>query len=150
MKVMTIILLALIASFANPASATDVGISVSIGQPSFYGRLDVSDYPQPQVIYLQPRMVERVARDHKPIYLHVPPGYARNWRRHCDEYDACGERVYFVKDSWYDREYAPSYREQHHDNEYGHSYRHYNNYQNDHYKRGEYSNDDNHDEDDDY
>lgn len=36
----------------TPALAADVGISVSIGQPGFYGRLDIGDYPQPQVIYV--------------------------------------------------------------------------------------------------
>lgn len=129
MKVISFVLFALIASFANIATAADVGVSVSIGQPGFYGRLDVGDYPQPQVIYLQPRVIERVARNREPIYLRVPPGYARNWRRHCDEYDACGERVYFVQDNWYNHEFAPRYREQHHDyeNDHGDGYSNHNN-----------------------
>ena len=36
---------ALIAATA-PSLATDVGVSISIGQPGFYGRIDVGDYPQ--------------------------------------------------------------------------------------------------------
>jgi len=24
-----------------------------------------------------------------PVYLHVPPGHAKNWRKHCREYNAC-------------------------------------------------------------
>jgi hypothetical protein len=34
-------------------------------------------------------------------YQQVPPGHARNWRKHCREYNACGERVYFVQNDWY-------------------------------------------------
>jgi hypothetical protein len=32
----------------------------------------------------------------QPIYLHVPPGHAKDWRKHCRKYDACGQPVYFV------------------------------------------------------
>lgn len=95
----------------TPALAADVGVSVSIGQPGFYGRLDVGDYPPPLLIYQQPRYVQRSAVEREPIYLRVPPGHAKNWRKHCYKYDACGERVYFVRDSWYQREYVPRYQE---------------------------------------
>lgn len=101
------------ATFATPTFAADVGVSVSIGQPGFYGRLDIGGYPQPQVIYRQPIMVERVPMDREPVYLRVPPGHAKHWSKHCREYNACGERVYFVRDNWYNREYAPRYQEQH-------------------------------------
>lgn len=97
------------------ALAADVGVSVSIGQPGFYGQLDIGDYPQPQVIYRQPMMVERVPMDRPPVYLRVPPGYAKHWSKHCREYNACGERVFFVRDSWYNREYVPRYQGQHRD-----------------------------------
>jgi hypothetical protein len=40
-----------------------------------------------------------------PIYLHVPPGHAKHWKKHCHEYHACGRPVYFVKSA----EYAPGY-----------------------------------------
>lgn len=105
---------ALIAS-ATPALAADVGVSVRIGEPGFYGRLDIGGYPQPQVIYRRPMVIHRVHVDRDPIYLRVPPDHARNWRRYCRRYDACGERVYFVRNSWYNREYVPRYREQHRD-----------------------------------
>lgn len=105
-----------IANITTSALAADVGVSVNIGQPGFYGRLDIGDYPQPQVIYRQPRVIESLSVEERPpIYLHVPPGHAKHWDRHCREYDACGERVYFVRDDWYNREYAPRYREQHRD-----------------------------------
>ena len=104
-----------VASIATPALAADVGVSVSIGEPGFYGRLDIGDFPQPQVIYRQPIVVERMPMDRPPIYLRVPPGHAKHWRKHCHEYNACGERVFFVRDNWYNREYAPRYRERHRD-----------------------------------
>lgn len=96
-----------------PAFGADVGVSISIGQPGFYGRLDIGDYYEPPVIYSRPRIIQRVATVRPPIYLRVPPGHAKNWRRHCREYHACGERVYFVQDNWYNNEYVPRYREQH-------------------------------------
>ena len=46
--------------------------------------------------------------------MHVPHRHARNWRRHCSRYNACDERVYFVRDNWYNREYVPRYQERHH------------------------------------
>jgi hypothetical protein len=101
------------AAAAAPALAADVGVSINIGEPGFYGRLDIGGYPQPQLMYPQPIMIERVQLDRPPIYLRVPPGHAKDWKKHCREYNACGERVYFVQDNWYNREYAPRYREHH-------------------------------------
>ena len=98
-----------------PALAADVGVSISIGQPGFYGQIDIGGYPPPQVIYREPRVIYRAAMNRPPIYLHVPPGHARNWRKHCREYNACGERVYFVQNNWYDRQYVPQYQRQHRD-----------------------------------
>ena len=112
------------ATIATPALAADVGVSVSIGQPGFYGRLDIGGYPPPQVIYRQPMIVQQVPRDRPPIYLRVPPGHAKHWEKHCREYNACGERVYFVQDNWYRHDYVPYYQNQkrdHRDN--GHNER---------------------------
>lgn len=103
------------ATVTTPALAADVGVSVSIGQPGFYGRLDIGGYPQPQVIYRQPIAIQRVPVNRPPIYLRVPPGHAKHWSKHCREYNACGERVYFVQDNWYNREYVPRYQQQHRD-----------------------------------
>lgn len=102
-----------LAAATLPALAADVGVSVSIGDPGFYGRIDIGNYPQPQVIYRQPMIIERVPMDRPPIYLRVPPGHAKHWSKNCHKYNACNERVYFVQDNWYNREYAPRYREQH-------------------------------------
>lgn len=104
------------ATFTATAVAADVGVSVSIGQPGFYGQIDIGDFPQPRVLYAQPRIIERgMSMNRPPIYLRVPPSHAKNWKRHCHEYHACGERVLFVRNDWYEREYAPRYREKHGD-----------------------------------
>jgi hypothetical protein len=99
------------ASATTPARAADVGVSVTLGQPGFYGRIDIGDYPQPQLLYSQPRMIRRGPSGREPIYLHVPPGHAKNWRRHCATYNACDERVYFVREGWYNKQYVPRYQE---------------------------------------
>ncbi len=98
-----------------PALAAVVGVSISIGQPGFYGQIDIGGYPPPRILYREPRVIYRAATSRPPIYLHVPPGHARNWRKHCREYNACGERVYFVQNTWYEREYVPRYQQQHRD-----------------------------------
>jgi hypothetical protein len=36
----------------------------------------------------------------QPIYLYVPPGHQKNWGKHCARYNACGQRVYFVREDW--------------------------------------------------
>ena len=95
----------------TPILAADMGASLTIGQPGFYGRLDIGDYPQPAVIYRRPVVIERVPVDRPPVYMHVPPGQAKHWAKHCRKYNACDERVYFVQDSWYSREYVPRYQE---------------------------------------
>lgn len=96
-----------------PSFAADVGVSVTIGQPGFYGRLDLGDFPPPQVLYPQPVIIAPVPVDRPPIYLRVPPGQAKHWGRYCGRYNACGERVFFVRDEWYRHEYAPRYQERH-------------------------------------
>lgn len=103
------------AGLSVPAAATDVGVSISVGEPGFYGRIDIGGYPPPPVIYRRPVIIERVTVERPPIYLRVPPGHAKHWRKHCYKYGACGERVLFVRDEWYTREYVPRYREHRHD-----------------------------------
>lgn len=110
-----IVLAATSAAGTLPALAAEVGVSVSIGQPGFYGHVDIGGYPRPQLIYRQPVLVERVPVARPPIYLNVPPGQAKHWRRYCGAYGACGERVYFVRNNWYEREYVPRYQAYHND-----------------------------------
>lgn len=105
---------------AGPAVAAHVGVSVSVGEPGFFGQLNLGDVPQPPaLIYSRPMVIHRdSAFGDVPIYLHVPPGYERHWARHCAEYHACGRPVYFVRDDWYNRVYVPRHR--HDDGDRGH------------------------------
>src|SRR5438105_2734561 len=107
--------LAALAAVSTSAFAADVGVSVQIGEPGFYGRIDIGGAPPPRVIYREPIVIQpaRVEVVQEPIYVRVPPGHAKNWRKHCHRYNACGRPVYFVQDSWYNNEYAPHYRERH-------------------------------------
>lgn len=94
---------------AGSAGAADVGVSVSVGDSGFYGRIDVGTMPKPPpVVYAQPVVVQReaVVVERAPVYLRVPPGHAKHWSKHCREYNACGERVYFVQERWYNEHYA--------------------------------------------
>lgn len=94
------------------AFATDIGVSVSIGEPGFYGRLDIGNFPHPPLIFPKPVIIHPGAAL-PPAYLRVPPGHQKNWRKHCHKYNACGQPVYFVQESWYLNEYAPRYRGKH-------------------------------------
>ena len=106
-------LLCMTASVVAPTVAADVTVSVSVGQPGFYGRIDIGDFPQPQLVYLEPVFVHRVAVAPEPVYLIVPPGHAKHWDKHCARYQACGHPVYFVQESWYNDVYIPRYQERH-------------------------------------
>ena len=99
-----------------PAQAnTNVGVSVSIGQPGFQGRIDIGNYPQPVLMYPQPVVIQPapVAVVRQPIYMNLPPGHAKNWGKHCHRYAACDQPVYFVQNDWYERTYVPEYRRRH-------------------------------------
>jgi hypothetical protein len=80
------------------AGNTNVGVSVSVNQPGFYGRVDIGN-AQPPVIYEQPVIIQQppVAVVRRPIYLRVPPGHERRWAQYCGRYQACGQPVYFVR-----------------------------------------------------
>lgn len=92
----------------------DVGVSVQIGQPGFYGRIDLGDAPRPRLIYAEPVLIHRAPRVvYAPVYLRVPPGHERHWRKHCSRYDACGRPAYFVREDWYQRDYVPHYNDRH-------------------------------------
>ena len=94
----------------SAALAADVGVSISIGQPGFYGRIVLGDAPPPRVIYTAPVIIQRREVMRSPIYLRVPPGHEKNWGKYCGKYKACGQPVYFVQNDWYERDYAPRYR----------------------------------------
>lgn len=98
---------ALAALMVLPAQATDIGVSVQIGQPGVYGRIDIGSYPQPVLVMPRPVVIVQpavVVAPAQPVYMWVPTGHRKNWRRHCNDYGACGVPVYFVQDSWYDQQ----------------------------------------------
>ena len=91
----------------------DVGVSIAIGDPNFYGRIDIGDMPRPQIVLPEPIWVQPVAVRPAPVYMRIPPGHQKHWDKHCMEYNACGVPVYFVKDDWYSNTYAPAYKAKH-------------------------------------
>jgi hypothetical protein len=100
------IVLALTATLlAGAAQATDVGVSVQIGQPGFYGRIDIGSAPPP-VVMREPIWVQRRPVHVEPVYMRIPPGHQKNWSKHCARYNACGTPVYFVREDWYQERYS--------------------------------------------
>jgi len=97
---------ALAAHAATPVINLSIGGEIS---PGVYGQVQFGNAPPPPVLYAEPRIIVRqpAVEVLPPIYLHVPPGHARNWAKHCRHYNACNRQVYFVRS----REYEPGYRE---------------------------------------
>lgn len=60
-------------ALASSALAGDVGVSISVGQPGFYGRIDIGDGPRPRVLYAEPIVVEPVRSGvvRRPAYWDV-------------------------------------------------------------------------------
>jgi hypothetical protein len=111
--------LAVLSFAAAPSAlaAVDVGVGVTIREPGVYGRIEIGNgAPPPPVIYRQPVIVAPppvvvhqpavVVAPQPPLYLYVPPGHAKHWRKHCYKYDACGRQVYFVREEWVQTEYV--------------------------------------------
>jgi len=111
------LLFAVLLSAATLPAAAEVGVSVTIGQPGFYGHIELGDFPRPRLIFPEPVLIQPVpvAFGVQPLYLRVPAGHEKHWSRHCRKYNACGRPVYFVEDGWYNTVYVPHYREHHRD-----------------------------------
>ena len=133
------LIVAIITAVAAPAVAGDVSVSIGVSQPGFFGQINIGGIPRPPVIYAQPVVSPGapIVVGAEPIYLHVPAGHEKHWRKHCAEYHACGRPVYFVRDDWYQKEYAP----RHHDHDADHA--DYRRHDRDH----EHGHDDGHDRD---
>ena len=112
MKSLSVITATLLA-VSTPSLASDIGVSVTIGQPGFYGHIDLGDFHAPALVYRQPVVIYPGYGGWAPAYLRVPSGHYRNWDKHCGRYNACGRPVYFVRDSWYNDVYAPRYLQHH-------------------------------------
>ena len=96
-------------AFAAFTAHAQTDVSVSIGgviQPGVYGRLEIGSRPPPPVYYPQPVVIVKqpVTVVQQPIYMHVPPGHARKWSKHCHKYNACNQPVYFVKNEYHDHD----------------------------------------------
>jgi|SRR5450432_3663096 len=110
MRVIT--LAAIMYAGIGSAHAGDLDIRVMLsGQvaPGVYGQVQFGSDRPPPVVYAQPMLIEPQVAPPPPVYLHVPPGHARNWRRHCHEYRACDRPVYFVRSQEYEPEYQRHY-----------------------------------------
>ena len=113
-----------IGAAVSPARAQNVSINATISGevvPGVYGQVVLGNQPPPPVVYAQPVVAVQApvvigAPPVEPIYLHVPPGHAKNWRKHCQEYHACNRPVYFVRSA----EYESGYRPDHDHHEHGH------------------------------
>ena len=90
------------------AASAQVGVSVNVGEPGFFGQVDIGGAPPPELVAAQPVVIAPAPEfvGAPPIYLHVRPGYEGDWRHHCFEYNACGRPVYFVSDNWYNQVYV--------------------------------------------
>lgn len=119
-----LLLASLLAAGIGLAQAQGVSVNAVItGQvvPGVYGRVVIGNAPPPPVVYQQPMFVEPApvgVAPPEPIYLHVPPGHAKNWRKHCHEYNACNRPVYFVRSA----EYEPGFDRAKWDREHGHDH----------------------------
>lgn len=107
-RTLGVLALALAAPLAAHAQV-GVGVSITLAQPGVYGRIDLGNAPPPPVVVQQPVLVAPGPAPVAPVYLWVPPGHQRHWRKHCAEYHACGVPVYFVQEDWVHREYEPRF-----------------------------------------
>jgi len=97
---------------STTALATNVGVSVTIGDPGYRGRIDIVNVPPPQLVFPEPVIIETVPVGvvRQPVYVYVPVTEAKEWRKYCKKYKACGQPVYFVQETWYNEVYVPEYK----------------------------------------
>lgn len=115
----------LILPLADSALAGDLGINVVVAgeiAPGVYGQVEIGNRPPPTVVYASPVIIKADPRYARavPVYLHVPPGHAKNWSKHCSKYNACGRKVYFVKSQEYEPEYQREHSHDHEHNDHDH------------------------------
>ncbi len=104
-------------ALASAPAQTSVGVSIGINQPGVYGRIDIGNFQPPQVVYAQPVIITppSVVVQQPPVYMYVPPGHQKHWAKHCARYNACGQPVYFVQESWVRERYNQSHGREDHD-----------------------------------
>jgi len=116
---------------ATAATASSAGVTVSVGEPGFYGVISIGNAPAPVLINPQPVIIQQ-GPVVEPLYVRVRPNEQKNWRKSCRKYNACNRPVYFVDHGWYQNSYSPYYREhraeyRQHDNRNNNHNRRYNN-----------------------
>lgn len=97
---------------ASPAFSADVGALGGLGEPGFFGQIDIRRNTKPQVVFPEPVVVQHAdgSSTVEPVYLRVPADHAKEWPKYCEKYKACDKRVYFVDDDWYNKVYVPEYK----------------------------------------
>jgi hypothetical protein len=97
---------------AGVGHAGDLNIRIILAghiAPGIYGQVDLGDEAPPPLVYAEPVLVVPVARPLPPVYLYVPTGHVRYWRRYCHQYNACSRPVYFVRPPEYEPGYVGGY-----------------------------------------
>ncbi len=100
-----------VASGAAGAADTEaVAMITGAVTPGVYGRVDAARKPCRRSS-MNSRCSSSAPRSNKgvvePVYLHVPPDHAKNWKKYCSQYKACDKPVYFVKSAEYEPGYEP-------------------------------------------
>lgn len=100
-------MLGLALAIPQHALADDLGIKVILEKeiaPGVYGRVELGNDSHPATYYPRPTIIIADSRYAKarPVYLHVPPGHAKHWGKHCQKYNACDRPVYFIRSTEYD------------------------------------------------
>ena len=147
----SILIVPALAAAATCVQAQNVSVNAVItGQvvPGVYGQVVIGNAPPPPVVYEQPVVAEPPpvvygAPPVQPLYLHVPPGHAKHWDKHCREYHACGRPVYFVRSA----EYEPGFDMERWQKEHGHEHGHGHGHDRDDHEHGHDRDDRDHDHD---
>jgi hypothetical protein len=111
---------ALVVAAGTAATSAHAQVSVTINPPGVYGRIVLGGLPPPPLLFPQPVIVRPVpvAVHAQPVYLYVPQGHARDWHHHCHRYQACNQRVYFVREEWVRERHAMARGHHHHHHGY--------------------------------
>jgi hypothetical protein len=134
---------------AQVGRAGDLGINVILsGQvaPGVYGQVRLGNTSPPPLVYAQPMLIVPQDAPPPPVYLHVPPDHARNWRKHCREYNACNRPVYFIRSA----EYEPDYEQRRHDRQDDHHHDREDDHGHDHERRDDHERHDDREHHDDH
>lgn len=105
--------------------ADDLGINVVLEgeiKPGVYGRVELGKDSHPDLVYREPRIIlVEEHMDRHPVYLHVPPGHAKHWDKHCKKYHACSRPVYFVmSDEYREKPGKKKHKHEHHEKKHKH------------------------------